>query len=66
MLTFWERPHAGMAPSLEAQGCTMKRLQAFKYTLLMTLVTTFTHFAFVVIKLYILTTFQVAEFPSAV
>jgi hypothetical protein len=66
MLTFWERPLAGTAPSLAAQSCTLKRLQAFKYSLLVMLVTTFTHFAFVIIKFYILTAFQVAEFPSAV
>jgi hypothetical protein len=65
MLTFWERPIAGMTPKLETPGCTMKRLQAFKYTFLTMLSATVTHFTFVIVKLHFLTTFQTAESTSA-
>jgi hypothetical protein len=64
MLTFWERPIAGMTPELETPGCTMKRLQAFKYTFLMMLLATVTHFTFVIVKLHFLTGFQTAESTS--
>jgi hypothetical protein len=54
-----------MIPKLETQSCTVKRLQAFKNTLLAVLVAIVTHFTFVIIKLHFLTAFQTAESTSA-
>jgi hypothetical protein len=66
LLTFWERPVAtGVIPKSETQGCTVKRLQAFKNTLLAVLVAVVAHLNFVIIKLHFLTAFQNVESTSA-